>query len=120
MPNYRKVGPVVRAEQFLYIGGIDGPKTIARAEELGLSTNGGISKLWEIKYAGAWTIVRHGTWLLFKDGKLDGLLLDEQFQKHYEKVPDPLRLPVPYAGCTRCEWSYGYGSTLITDCGAHA
>jgi len=52
--------------QFLYEGDIDGLEAIAAAHEMGLSTNGGQSKLWEIETIYGWKIVEHGSWVLYR------------------------------------------------------
>ena len=90
--RYSKVSrPVVRAEQFKYLDGIDGPRTCARAKALGLSTNGGTSKLWEIWTARGWQIVSHSWWIVWGQG-FDGtdiaqhVFTNMQFEQQYVEV----------------------------------
>lgn len=61
---------VYEAKQFVYTGDIDGPEATARAKELGLSTNGGFSMLWEINTdKQGWKIVNCGDWVLYRSGR---------------------------------------------------
>lgn len=89
---------IVSADQFNYIDGIDGPKTVEQAEKLGLSRNGNglISKIWELKaHQGhgslGWEIVNHEDWIL--TWKYNGLPLrktvctKDEFERTYEVVP---------------------------------
>ena len=56
-----------RIVQFKYIDGIDGPQTQQLARSLGLSTNGSISKLWEVQIHGRWQIVGDGDYLVIEN-----------------------------------------------------
>ena len=90
MPTFR-LKERIEAEQFVFLDGIDGPLTCARAEALGLSTNGGLSKLWEKRINGVWTLVDHGCWLVhgsYRQGtsKVQRVLSDAEFQRDYEAV----------------------------------
>ena len=61
--KFRKKPVVIDAIQFNYIDGINGLKTIALAQSLGLSRNGS-SLLWEIETLEGWHIVKDGDWII--------------------------------------------------------
>jgi hypothetical protein len=86
MSKYRRKEQY-EAVQFLYIDGIDGPETIKRAKELGLSRNGdgGISKIWEIHTNWGWKIVEHGSYIM-KVGNEISVIYRERFEELYESV----------------------------------
>ncbi len=89
MPKYYRRRKVVKAEQFLYIDGMDGPKTVMRAESLGLSRSG-TSLLWEIHlpnpHIGTWWIVTHGDWIITEDKDHKHLCKPDIFKETYEVV----------------------------------
>lgn len=92
MAKYRRK-ETFEAVQFLYIDGIDGVETIKRAEELGLSRNGGgmISKIWEIKTKWGWKVVRHGDYIMTESddwGNHKSVVFGERFEELYELVPE--------------------------------
>jgi hypothetical protein len=62
--------PEGKIVQFKYIDGIDGPKTRAYAESLGLCTNGSISKIWEVRLADGWHIVDEFDYLVIKESQV--------------------------------------------------
>ena len=64
---------VHEALRFVYTGDIDGPEATKRARELGLTTNGGVSKLWEIETTAGWKIVSHGDLILYRDNRAVGV-----------------------------------------------
>jgi len=60
----RKKPVIVDATQFNYVDGIDGIETVKFATALGLSRNGPVSKLWELKTLEGWRIVKGGDWII--------------------------------------------------------
>ena len=84
---------ILTAEQFLFIDGIDGIKTSARAEELGLSVNGpGNSKLWELEswdnYSKGWEIVDHSDWILTGYDGRKYVKTHKEFMKNYVLISE--------------------------------
>lgn len=87
MNLYRKKSDAVKAVQFNYIDGIDGPKTHKLAQSLGLSTHG-TSVLWEIHTTFGWHIVDHRDWILTNTGGGPWCIVlhDEAFKATYEPL----------------------------------
>ena len=83
MSKYRRKEQY-EAVQFLYIDGIDGPETIKRAEELGLSRNG-VSLIWEIHTKWGWKIVEHGSYIMTVGNDIS-VIYRERFEELYESV----------------------------------